>query len=290
MEISYQLSERRVCKALVFPRSTVRYLSVAEPQEHLRMRLRDLAASRVGYGYRRLHVLLQREGWNVNHKRVYRLYYQEGLGMRKRPPRRRVACIKREIRPTATRKNECWSMDFVSDQLYDGRRIRVLTLVDNHTRENLALHVGQRVRGQDVVRALEGVVDEHGLPRAIRMDNGPEFISKDLDLWAYWNKVKLDFSRPGTPTDNALIESFNARFRQECLNEHWFLSLDDAQEKINMWRGEYNHQRPHSSLGNLAPAVFAGQNPPGPRPENFPPRAPNLSGRPDDFGLYSGLT
>jgi len=257
MQISYQVSERRVCKALAFPRSTVRYLSVAEPQEHLRMRLRDLAAGRVGYGYRRLHILLQREGWNVNHKRVYRLYCQEGLGMRKRPPRRRVACLKREIRPTATRKNECWSMDFVSDQLYDGRRIRVLTLVDNHTRESLALHVGQRVRGQDVVRVLERVVDIHGLPRAIRVDNGPEFISKDLDMWAYWNKVKLDFSRPGKPTDNAFIESFNARFRLECLNEHWFLTLEDAAEKIESWRRDYNEHRPHSSLGNVAPAEFA---------------------------------
>ena len=257
MEISYQVSERRACKALAIPRSTVRYLSVAEPQEHLRMRLRDLAAGRVGYGYRRLHVLLEREGWNVNHKRVYRLYREEGLGMRKRPPRRRVACRKREIRPTATRKNECWSMDFVSDQLYDGRRIRVLTLVDNHTRESLALHVGQRVRGMDVVRVLEGVVDEHGLPRAIRVDNGPEFISKDLDLWAYWNKVKLDFSRPGKPTDNAFIESFNARFRLECLNEHWFLTLEDAREKIEAWRLDYNENRPHSSLGNMTPTEFA---------------------------------
>ncbi len=221
------------------------------------MRLRDLAASRVGYGYRRLHVLLQREGWNVNHKRVYRLYYQEGLGMRKRPPRRRVAFVKRDLRPVASKKNECWSMDFVSDQLYDGRRIRVLTLVDNHTRESLALHVGQRVRGQDVVRVLEGVVDEHGLPRTIRVDNGPEFISKDLDLWAYWNQVNLDFSRPGKPTDNAFIETFNARFRLECLNEHWFLTLDDAREKIEAWRRDYNEHRPHSSLGNVPPAEFA---------------------------------
>ena len=257
MEISYQVSERRACKALAFPRSTVRYLSVAEPQEHLRMRLRDLAAGRVGYGYRRLHVLLQREGWNVNHKRVYRLYREEDLGMRKRPPRRRVACIKRDLRPVASKKNECWSMDFVSDQLYDGRRIRVFTLVANHPRERMALHVDQRVRGQDVVRVLEGVVDEHGLPKAIRVDNGPEFISKDLDLWAYWNKVKLDFSRPGKPTDNAFIESFNARFRLECLNEHWFLTLEDARQKIETWRRDYNENRPHSSLGNVPPVEFA---------------------------------
>jgi putative transposase len=180
-----------------------------------------------------------------------------GLGVaeiRRKPPRRRVACLKREVRPvalrraqgrepcrTASRKNERWSMDFMSDELYDGRRIRVLTIVDNHTRESLATHVAQRIRGQEVVQVLERVVDEHGLPRAIQVDNGPEFISKDLDLWAYWNKVKLDFIRPGKPTDNAFIESFNARFRLECLNEHWFLSLDDAREKIEAWRRDYNY-------------------------------------------------
>jgi len=257
MKVAYCVSQRRACSTLAFPRSTVRYQSIADLQIALRLRLRDLATSRVGYGYRRLHILLQREGWQVNHKRVYRLYWEEGLGMRKKPPRRRVACLKREIRPVASKKNECWSMDFVSDQLYDGRRIRVLTLVDNHTRESLALHVGQRVRGQDVVRVLEHVADVHGLPSAIRVDNGPEFISKDLDLWAYWNKVKLDFSRPGKPTDNAFIESFNARFRLECLNEHWFLTLDDARQKIEAWRLDYNENRPHSSLGNMTPAQFA---------------------------------
>ena len=157
----------------------------------------------------------------------------------------------------ATRKNESWSMDFMSDQLYDSRRIRVLTLVDNHTQESLAIPVGQRVRSMDVVGVLEQVVDEHGRPESIRVDNGSEFLSRDLDCWAYWNKVKLDFSRPGKPTNNAFIESFNARFRLECLNEHWFLSLDDAREKIEAWRRDYNEQRLHSSLGNVIPAEFA---------------------------------
>ncbi len=126
----------------------------------------------------------------------------------------------------------------------------------NHTRESLALHIGQRVGGQDVVRVLEHVADEYGRPGSIRVDNSPEFISKDLDLWAYWNKVKLDFSRPGKPTGNAFIESFSARFRLECLNEHWFLTLDDAREKIEAWRRDYNEHRPHSSLGNVPPAEF----------------------------------
>jgi putative transposase len=230
---------------------------VKDPDIALRLRLRDLATTRVGYGYRRLHILLAREGWRVNHKKVFRLYREEHLAMRKKLPRRHVACLKRGLRPVASRKNECWSMDFMSDQLFDGRRIRVLTLVDNHTRESLALHVAPRIRGRDVVAILEQVVARHGTPAAIRVDNGPEFISRDLDLWAYWKKVKLDFSRPGKPTDNAFIESFNAKVRLECLNEHWFMSLEDAQEKLEAWQRDYNEERPHSSLGNQTPAAFA---------------------------------
>jgi putative transposase len=257
LKMAYKVSERRACSTLVFARSVVRYESRADPQTALRMRLRELAMARVGYGYRRLHVLLGREGWRVNHKRVYRLYRDEGLGMRKRTPRRRKACLKRELRPAAVEKNECWSMDFMSDELFDGRRIRVLTLVDNHTRESLAIHVAQRIRGMEVAEVLERVSKEHGKPRMIRVDNGPEFISKDVDLWAYWNHVKLDFSRPGKPTDNAYIESFNARFRLECLNEHWFMSLEDAREKMEEWRRDYNQNRPHSSLGNVPPEEYA---------------------------------
>ena len=151
-------------------------------------------------------------------------------------------------------------MDFVSDQLYDGRSLLILTIVDNHTRESLALRVGQRIRGIDVVGVLEQISKQHGLPERIQVDNGPEFISKDLDRWAYWNHVELDFSRPGKPTDNALIEAFNSRFRQECLNEHWFMSLEDAKEKIGAWRQEYNHHRPHSSLGYQSPAEFVAKS------------------------------
>lgn len=223
------------------------------------MRLRELAGTRIGFGYRRLHVVLQREGWQINHKRVYRLYREEGLGLRRKRPRRRVAAVKREIHPTATERNECWSMDFVSDQLFDGRRMRVLTLVDNHTRECLALHPGQRIGGMDVVGVLEKVTQVNGCPRRIKVDNGPEFISRDLDRWAYWNKVGLDFSRPGKPSDNAFIEAFNSRFRQECLNEHWFLSLEDARCKIDTWRKEYNSERPHSALNYRTPEEFINQ-------------------------------
>jgi len=216
--------------------------------------------SRVAYGYRRLHILLCREGWRINHKRVYRIYSEEDLVMRRKPPKRRRTCLKRKLRPLAYEKNECWSMDFMSDQLYNGRRLRLLTIVDNHTRESLAIHVAQRIRGSEVVEVLEKVAAKHGRPRTIQVDNGPEFISKDVDLWAYWNQVQLDFSRPGKPTDNAYVESFNARFRQECLNEHWFLSLEDACEKIEEWRRDYNENRPHSALGNIPPNEYANRS------------------------------
>ena len=195
----------------------------------------------------------------MNHKRVYRLYSQEGLAMRRRPPRRRVSCLKRVAPPPTESLNECWSMDFLSDQLYDGRRLRVLTIVDNHSRESLGIRVGQRMRGREVVEELHRISRRRKLPKVIRVDNGPEFVSKDLDMWAYWNSVKLDFIRPGKPTDNAIIEAFHSRFRQECLNEHWFLSLEDAQEKVETWRLEYNRKRPHSSLENMPPAEFAAR-------------------------------
>jgi putative transposase len=147
-------------------------------------------------------------------------------------------------------------MDFMSDELYNGQRIRLLTLVDNFTRESLAIAVDQHIRGQDVVEVLTQVGLKQGLAKKIQVDNGPEFTSKKLDQWAYLNGVELDFSRPGKPTDNALIESFNGRFREECLNQSWFLSLEDAQEKVESWRVEYNYSRPHGALGNISPREF----------------------------------
>jgi putative transposase len=180
--------------------------------------------------------------------------------MRLKVPRRKVSIKVRKEQMVANRKNECWSMDFVSDQLYSGHRIRFLTIVDNFTRESPGVGVGVSCKGTDVVRFLETAIQEHGQPEVIKVDNGPEFISKELDLWAYGRGIKLDFSRPGKPTDNAFIESFNSRFRQECLNQHWFLSLDDAREKAEIWRKDYNEKRPHSSLGNITPQEFAEKN------------------------------
>jgi len=225
------VSERRACEVLAFARSSCRYQPVPNEQTALRIRLRELAAVRVRYGYRRLHVLLRREGWPINHKRVYRLYREEGLQMRTKTPRRHKTCRVRQEIPPAEQINDCWAMDFMSDELFDGRRLRVLTILDHFTRESIAIEVGQRFTGHDVARVLTRVGTERGLPKTIRVDNGPEFASKALDQWAYWNKVELDFIRPGKPTDNALIESFNGRLRAECLNENWFLSLDEPGRK-----------------------------------------------------------
>ena len=264
--LCYQVSVRRAVQTLAAPRATLYYRPRKAEQAPLRNRIKEIATVRVRYGYRRIHTLLQREGWVINHKRVYRLYCLEGLQMRHKPPRRRVSAKLREGRTAATHPNQAWSMDFMADELFDGRRLRLLTIVDNVSRVSPFIGVGFRYRGYDVVTALNLAVAQYGVPECLRVDNGPEFISKEVDLWAYAHGVVLDFSRPGKPTDNAFIESFNSRFRQECLNEHWFLSLEDATEKIETWRRHYNEQRPHSSLGYQTPAAYlSGALPPNPR-------------------------
>ncbi len=223
------------------------------------MRIKEIAATRVHYGYRRIHVMLQREGWPDNHKRVYRLYQQEGLSLRLKRPKRNKSARLRQPKHLVTAMNQIWSMDFVADALFDGRKLRALTVVDNYTRECLAIDIGQSLKGEDVVNTLNRITLQRGLPATIKVDNGSEFISKAMDRWAYENGVELDFSRPGTPTDNAKIESFNGRFRQQCLNTHWFLSLEDASGKIDAWRQDYNESRPHSALQWATPAEFARQ-------------------------------
>jgi putative transposase len=253
------VSERCACAALKFPRSSHRYQSIRDEQVALRMKIKDVATARVRYGYRRIHVLLRREGWQVNHKRVYRLYREEGLNIRSKRPRRRISAAHRAYRGAPTALNDSWSMDFVSDSLFDGRRFRSLTIVDNFSRECLGIGVGQGIKGKDVVRIINDLKYTRGLPGRIFVDNGPEFVSRELDHWAYENKVILDFSRPGKPQDNAMVESFNGSFRDECLNVNWFLSLQDAREKIEAWRIDYNEWRPHSSLDNMTPREFARQ-------------------------------
>lgn len=256
LRTAFRTSIRRACSALRFERSSYHYRSVRPEQALLRKRIREIAETHTRYGYRKIWAVLRREGWEINLKRVYRLYCEERLQMRYKVPKRRVSAKLRDDRCDATAPNECWSMDFMSDQLFDGTRIRVLAAVDNYSRVGTILRAGQSYRGADVVASLEQAVKVHGHPRRIRLDNGPEFISRDLDLWAYANGVVLDFSRPGKPTDNAFIEAFNSRCRQECLNQHWFLSMADAQVKLEAWREHYNHARPHSSIGNLTPIEF----------------------------------
>jgi putative transposase len=220
----------------------------------VRERIKEIAAARLRYGYPRIYTLLRREGWKDNKKRVHRIYKEEGLNLRSKRPRRNKAAAHRLERPGLERMYQCCSMDFVADQLFDGRKFRALTLVDNFSRQCMAIRVGQSIRGIDVVRIMEDIKTEHKIiPERIQVDNGSEFISKDFDRWAYENKVILDYSRPGKPTDNPFIESFNGSFRDECLNVNWFLSMDDAAEKIEAWRDEYNNFRPHSSLNDLTP-------------------------------------
>lgn len=214
MRDRYRVSLTKACALFHMSRSLHGYRSVARDSSALLARIKEIAATRVHYGYRRVHVMLQREGWEDNHKRVYRLYRAEGLSLRHKRPKRNKSARLRQPKSIVTAINEIWSMDFVSDALFDGRRLRALTVVDNYTRESLAIEVGQSLKGEDVVRVLDAVVAERGAPQTIKVDNGSEFISKAMDRWAYEHGVELDFSRPGTPTDNAKVESFNGRFRK----------------------------------------------------------------------------
>ena len=212
--------------------------------------------SRVRFGYRRLAVMLRREGWTVGKRLVYRLYRELGLVMRTRRYRKR-ASHGRVMPPLASKANERWSMDFVTDRLEDGRPFRTLTIVDQYTRECPALLPATSLSGTAVAACLDRLAGDRGLPGSITVDNGTEFYSRAMDAWAYRNGVKLDFIRPGKPVDNGFIESFNGRLRDECLNVHLFWSIQDAQEKLEQWRVDYNTRRPHGSLGDLPPAEFA---------------------------------
>jgi len=234
-------------------RSSYHYVGKSTDQADLKQRIKEIAETRVRYGYRRIHVLLQREGWAINGKRVYRLYREMGLQLRKKAPKRRVKAKLREGRCAASRVNDVWAMDFVHDQLATGPKLRVLTVADTFSGYSPAVVPRFRFRAPDVVEVLERVCAEVGYPASIRVDQGSEFISRELDLWAYMKGVTLDFSRPGKPTDNAFIESFNGKFRAECLNQHWFMSLDDAVRKCEAWRRDYNEVRPHSAIGNKPP-------------------------------------
>jgi putative transposase len=253
----YHMSERHACRLMDLARSTYRYGGRRAGRDpELRQRLKDLAAQRMRFGYRRLTAMLVREGVEVNHKRVYRLYREEGLVMRMRQ-RRRIRWNGAVTSPAATRPNQRWSIDFVSDCVSTGKVIRMLTMVDDCTRECPAIEVDTSLGGLRVRRVLDRVAAERGLPEAIVLDNGPEFRGRALAAWSEERGVRLEFIQPGKPVQNAYVETFNGRLRDECLNANWFTSLNDARRKIEEWRQDYNQQRPHSSLQYLSPAAFA---------------------------------
>ena len=266
MCVDWGVSIRRACGAVRFDTSTYHYKSRRTDQAAVERRIKESAETRVRYGYRRVHVLLRREGWVINMKKTRMIYNELGLQLRNKHPKRRVKAKLREDRQEAVGPNDVWAMrcrqaiaeqsagrDFVHDQLAMGKKLRILTIVDTHSRFCLAAEPRFSYRGEDVVQTLERVCAGTGYPKTIRVDNGSEFVSRDLDLWAYANDVTLDFSRPGKPTDNGFIEAFNSKLRAECLNAHWFMSLADAREKLKDWRKHYNEDRPHSAIGYNVP-------------------------------------
>lgn len=246
----------RACNLARLSETAWYYAARKDSQEGLRMRIREIANDRPRFGYTRIHVMLRREGWKINIKRVHRLYRLEGLQVRMRRRRKKRLSLHRGMPPIAIGLNERWSMDFVHDQLVSGRAFRVLTVIDNWSRESVLLEVGFRLTGQSVVDALDSVGKIRKLPATITVDHGTEFTSLALDEWAHVNRVTMSFTRPGKPTDNGLCESFNGRLRDECLNVHEFKTIEDARQIIEAWRCDYNEYRPHSSLGNLTPNEF----------------------------------
>jgi len=250
---SRRVSERRACRVIGFSRSAAWYCLKGRNDGNLRARLKVLAERYPRYGYPTLHDMLKAEQLVVNRKRTYRIYREEGLQVRTK--RRKKLTRPRIPMAVPNTVNERWSMDFVSDQLANGRRIRVLNIVDEYSRECVLQIVDTSISGQRLARELDRL--SRPLPKVIVVDNGPEFTCKAMFFWAKRVAVKLNFIQPGKPTQNAFVESFNGKFREYCLDLHWFASLDDARLTINHWRSHYNNVRPHRSLGKKPPAVFA---------------------------------
>jgi len=252
-------SERRACALTRQHRSTQCKPSRRDPRLELRQRMHEIAQTRIRYGYRRIQIMLRREGWPISRNLVYRLYREEGLALRSKRPRRRKMVVHREARIKPSRPNQVWSLDFVHDQLSGGQKFRILTVVDVYSREGLAIEVDYRLRGENVVEVLNRLVRQRGAPKFLFADNGAEFTGHLVDLWAYHHNVRIDFSRPGKPTDNAFIETFNGSLRDECLNLHWFDNLAEAKRLIEVWRIDYNVSRPHMGIGNIPPKEYALQ-------------------------------
>lgn len=253
---SVGLSERRSCKLTVLNRATYRYKPTAKDDGSVRECLRLLAAQRPRFGAPRLTVLLRQEFGAVNHKRVERMYREEGLQLPRKRGKKRGVNNRAVALFVPSEPNERWSMDFMSDSLCDGRRFRVLTVMDDFTRECVVIEVGTGITGERVIRTLEWLKETRKLPGMFVMDNGPEFTSKAMLAWSKPAGVKLHFIDPGRPVQNAFIESFNGKLRDECLNQHWFVSLEEARRIIKLWRMDYNTTRPHSSLGYMTPEAF----------------------------------
>lgn len=257
LKTTYAFSERRACSLLALTRSSYRYQSQPKDDTQLTTRLNELATQYPVYGYLMLHGLLKQEGLVVNRKRTYRLYTAANLQVRTKQ-RKKLQRVRQPMLLPST-INKRWSMDFVADQLSDGRRFRVLNIVDDYSRECIGQYIDTSISGEMVSRVLEWIAQERGLPEAIVCDNGSEFTSKAMYFWSQRSGVKLTFIQPGKPTQNAFVESFNGKFRASCLNQHWFISLDDARHEINEWRQHYNHVRPHSALNYLPPSQFVKQ-------------------------------
>ena len=256
LRTKFEMSERRACKTLGCSRMTVRYTTVRNDDASLRERMKAIAHERRRFGYRRLHVLLRREGYVVNHKRLFRLYREEKLAVRRRSGRKRAIGTRAPMLvPFAP--NERWSLDFVSDQLTDGRRFRVLTVVDDCTRECLALVADTSLSGVRVARELDLLVTGRGKPKMVVSDNGSELTSNAILAWADDRHVDWHYIAPGKPMQNGFIESFNGRLRDELLNETLFTSLAQARVALKSWRADYNVNRPHSGLGWQTPVAFA---------------------------------
>jgi len=254
---AHQISLRRACRSVDLSTATWRYRRRGRANnETLLARLQAHAGVRARFGYRRLHTLVEREGLHVNHKRVFRVYREAGLQVRRRQRKRLTRADRTPLAMPRTR-NERWSMDFMVDTLADGRGFRTLNIVDDFTRECPVIEVDRSLPGARVVRVLERLRETYGLPKTIVVDNGPEFAGRALDTWAYQHHVEIRFIRPGKPIENAYVESFNGKFRDECLNEHWFLSVAEARTIVEQWRQDYNTVRPHGSLGQRTPAAYA---------------------------------
>jgi putative transposase len=256
----HQLSQRRACGLIGITRRAYRFKAGKDRNQELRQRLRELAEEKRRWGCPLLYQLLRREGFKVNHKRVERLYREEGLSLSRRRRRKHLSHVRVASEPPDG-ANQTWAVDFVHDTLANGRWFRVLTIIDQWSRESPALEADFSLTGERVAMVFSRLSETRGLPAVIQSDNGSEFISRHLDQWAYEHGVRLQFIEPGKPIQNAFIESFNGRFREECLNEHVFVSLADARRKIEQWRIVYNQERPHSSLGYLTPHEFATRHP-----------------------------